>query len=138
MIDNRSVKKLVLASIIISICLYLSGCVSAKQKMVESGQKPLTNQELKQIFTEKKIASYISAKGRTGKVTYLPDGSQSAVDDKNGKTYPGTYYFDGDKYCSKMDHRGGEVRCTTWFRLGDNKYQLYRDDGSKGATVTFQ
>ena len=135
---HNLIRKLSILFVLLYSGAHLSGCVSSKQKMVESGKKPITNQELKQIFSEKKIASYISAKGRTGKVTYLPNGSQSAVDDKNGKTYPGTYYFDGDKYCSKMDHRGGEVRCTTWFKVGDNKYQLYRNDGSKGATVTFQ
>lgn len=49
-------------------------------------------------------------------ITYMPEGPQLAVA-SNGETYPGTYYFEGVKYCSKKDFRGGAVKCTTWFKL---------------------
>ncbi len=38
--------------------LYLGGCVSAKQKMLDEGIKPLTTQELQSLFAEKRIAKF--------------------------------------------------------------------------------
>lgn len=132
-------KSLLYFGFFITIGTNLSGCVSGKQKLMEAGHKPLTNQEFTTFFSEKRVAQYyVHEKGHSGTVTYLPDGSQSALSDNNGKTYTGTYYFEDNQYCSKMDFRKGEVRCTTWFKVADNKYQLFNNGGTKTVTLTFQ
>lgn len=115
----------------------LGGCVTAKQKALDSGLKPVTNAELKMLFAEKNTANWVNTeKGRTAVVTYLPDGSLSA--DSGGETYIGTYSFKNDEYCSKMDHRNGEVRCTTWFKVEDKTYHLFKTNGSMAGKLTFQ
>lgn len=44
--------------------------------------------ELKELLSEKRVAKgVITVKNRTYVVTYMPDGTQSAVG-SNGKTYP--------------------------------------------------
>lgn len=133
--DN--IKRITIISFSFLAILYLSGCVTAKQKMLDDGMKPLAATELQSLFAEKRTAKFKSSKkGTTGIVTYLPDGSQSAV--SNGKTYTGTYSIENNKYCSKMDHRKGKIKCTNWFNVGDT-YQLYNaDDGTMDATITFQ
>ncbi len=117
--------------------LILGGCVSGKQKLIDQGNKPLTNMELIELFAVKQITNVTSSEGNSSVVTYLPDGTISAVG-SNGKTYPGTFSIEGDKYCSKMAFRGGAIKCTTWFKVDDKIYKLFNDDGSSDATVTFQ
>ncbi len=89
--------------------LYLGGCVTAQQKALDSGLKPSTNTDLQSLFAEKRTAKFRNTQnGNTGIVDYLPDGSQLAVSKR--KTYTGTYTIENNQYCSKMDHRNGEVR----------------------------
>ncbi|HKJ64653.1 MAG TPA: hypothetical protein VJ969_04580 [Desulfopila sp.] len=128
-------KKMIFAVIAV-FALILGGCVSGKQKLVDQGNKPLTNMELKEIFTQKQVADGTNSEGHSFVVTWLPDGSQSALS-SSGKTYTGTYYFDGDKYCSKLDHRDF-VRCTTWFKVGENKYKLFREGEPGGSTLVLR
>ncbi len=119
------------------VALILGGCVSAKQKLMDQGNKPLTNIEFKELFAVKQVANGIPSEGNPFVMTTLPDGTISAVG-STGKTYTGTYSLEGDKFCSKMDHRGGAIKCSTWFKVGDNIYKTFRDDGSSDATLTFQ
>lgn len=129
---------------ILSIALFfffaviLGGCVSAKQKMMDEGNKSLSGMELKELFSEKRVANGVNTqKNNTFVVTHMPDGTQSVVG-SNGKTYPGTYYIEGDRYCSKMDFRGGAVKCTTWFKVGGKKYKLFNDSGTQTIVLTFE
>lgn len=122
----------------LSSLIYLSGCVTEKQKMLDSGMKPSTNQELKSLFTVERTAKWNNIeKDRMATVTWLPDGSQSILSE-NGTTFTGTYSIEKDEYCSKLDHRGGEVKCSTWFKIDDYTYRLYKSNGSLWGKLTFQ
>ncbi len=119
------------------VTIVLSGCVTAEQKLLDKGLQPLSVAEYKELFSTKRMAEfYNTKKGRSGLVTFMPDGSQSAV--SGGKTFTGTYSFKNNQYCSKMDHRNGLVKCTSWFKVSDNEYHLFLSDGSMDGKVTFK
>lgn len=37
-----------------------------------------------------------------------------------------------------MEFRGGAVKCFTWFKVGDNKYRLFKDSDGKADVLTFE
>lgn len=117
--------------------LFLSGCASTKQKMLDAGFKPLTTYELQSLFTEKRIAKYYNTeKQQWTAVTFLPNGSQATV--SNGKVLTGVYNIENDQYCSTLSPNKGDLRCTTWFKVSDKTYDLYQVDGSKAGELTFE
>ncbi len=127
--------------VVLSILFLEGGCAAEKARMAETEMEgkrtPLTGMELKEIFKKKAVATGVLSKyNRSFVVTYLPDGSQNAV--VVPESYPGTYFIEGDRYCSRIDHHQGAVRCTTWYRVGENSYELIRSDGSKDALLTFR
>lgn len=138
MVTKECIKNIVMTSFLFLTLLSLSGCVSTKQKMLDDGMTPLKTHELQSLFSEKKIAKWHNTqKQQWATITYLPDGSQSAV--SKGKTYTGTYSFENDQFCSKMDHRKGEIRCSTWFEIDEKTYHLFKPkDGSLLGELTFQ
>lgn len=140
MVIREYIKDIVITSFLFLTLLSLSGCATTKQKMLDEGMKPVTTNELQSLLSEKRVAKWHDTqKQRWSTVTYLPDGSLAAVSQGNGKTYPGTYTIENDQYCSKMDFRNGEVKCSTWFKMNDKTYHLFQaENGSFAGELTFQ
>ncbi len=112
---------------VLSILFFYGGCAAEKARMAETEMEgkrtPLKGMELKKIFKKKAVATGVLSKyNRPFVVTYLPDGSQNVVAVQ--ESYPGTYFIEGARYCSRIDHRQGVVRCTTWYRVGENSYEF--------------
>lgn len=125
-----------IAGILIVLFFLLGGCVTAKQKALDSGLQPYTDQNFETFFSEEKIMRWESAKNnRSATVTFSPDGSISALGG-DGKVYPGTYSVKDNIYCSKMDHRNGESKCSEWFKVDDKTFKLYSTGGSFVGTAT--
>ncbi len=116
--------------------LFISGCVTAKQKRLESGLKSLGNTELESLFSKEFKAKFLSYKyDTTSYLHYFPDGVQKIetpkFDDK------GVYQLVNGEHCSQWEIiRQGAEKCTTWFKIEDNKYEVFNPDGSKNGTVT--
>lgn len=124
-----------LSTIAILVLVVLGGCVTTKQRLIDSGLKPLTTEELEALFAEEKEASFTTQK-TSGTVKYYPDRTQKAT--WPGGNSGGTYFIEDGKFCSKLDIRAGAVKCTTWFKVNENTYTLVLDDGSKDASITFK
>jgi hypothetical protein len=133
-------KTIVITSFSLLILLYLGGCAKTKQEMLDAGMKSMTTQELQTLFSQKRIGkAHNIKKDRWATVTYLPDGSISAIASGNGKTYPGTYTIENNEFCSKMDFRNGKILCSSWIKIDDVTYNLYApQDGSLVGIVTFK
>ena len=127
-----------LVSIVVVTCLVLvlGGCVTAKQKKLDLGIKPLNNQELTTLFSKNLDVSFHSyTRGNTISLRYYPDGSQklesSQISDE------GTYTIVNGEQCSRWNTiRNGAELCATFFAIGDNKYESFDRKGSKIGTLT--
>ena len=54
--------------------LQLGACVSAKQKLLDAGMKPMSRPELQALFSEKRSTTFSGQKG-SGTADYFPDGT---------------------------------------------------------------
>lgn len=134
---KKCIKTILLTSFSLFLLLYLSGCASTKQGMLDAGMKQMTTEELTSLFSDKKTTKvYNEKKQKWYTVTYLPDGSVSAV--RKGKTRTSIYYIKNDKFCAKKRFKSRKKKCSSWFEIDDKTYQTYERDGSLGTTVTFQ
>jgi len=71
----------------------------------------------------------VTAKGDKWSGIYKPDGT---AEYSNGNT--GTWRATNDLFC---DHpKGDNEYCRKVMRIGDKKYQMLKEDGSKGGTLT--
>lgn len=124
--------------LLVFVTVSVNGCVTAKQKKLDAGINPMTDEELKTLFSKPLSASYYSTKrGITSKVTYQPDGSQTIENSKISDK--GTYTIINGEQCSKWDTiRKGAEKCTTWFDIGNNKYEIYEANGAKTGTITVE
>lgn len=132
---RNNFNNLIVFSLFVLTVLFLGGCVTAKQKLLDAGMQPLSNSDLQSLFAEQKNATFTNQKS-SGTVKYFPDGRQEAT--WQGGSGGGTFYIKDGEFCSKMDFRKGEVKCTTWFKVDEKTYELIRADGSKDATLIFQ
>jgi hypothetical protein len=119
------------------LLFYLSGCAAKKQEMLDSGVKQLTTEELKSLFSEKRIAKvYVAKKTRWYTYTYLPDGSISIV--RKGKTRLRVYTIDNDQLCLKRKPTSRKKICSSWLKIDNETYYTYGNDGSLIDKQTFQ
>jgi len=129
-----------LAKAIVLTCsiLLFGGCVSAKQKLLDAGMKPMDNQELTSLFSKPFEANYVSSKnGTTSLVQYFPDGAQKINNPRI--TDEGTWKIENGEQCSKWTKiRKGAERCTVWFKVSSDKYEVYNRGGSKAGVITIK
>ncbi|MCP3927788.1 MAG: hypothetical protein GY705_01665 [Bacteroidetes bacterium] len=119
------------------ILIFLGGCVSAKQKKLDAGMKPIGDQEIKALFSEPFKASFlIHDTGKTVRFAYYPDGTAkfygTRIDDE------GTWHIENGEICFKWKAKKRGHGCKTWFKIDDNAYEAYRSDGSKSGILTIK
>ncbi len=97
---------------------------------------PMSDQELKTLFSKPIEASYYSNKrDMTVSLQYFPDGTQKIQTPKINDE--GTYRIANGEQCSQWKTiRQGVEKCATWFRIGDKKYEVYEKNGAKNGTLT--
>jgi len=116
------------------LAMFLGGCVTAKQKKLDAGMKPLEEQGLHALFSQPLEATYESVKGITSSVKYFPDGTQTISNSKLSDT--GSWRIVGGEVCSKWTKiRKGFEKCFTFFKLEDGKYEAFQRDGSKDGIL---
>lgn len=128
--------QLVSIAMVTCLALALGGCVTAKQKKIDLGINPMSDTELKTFFSKPVDASFHSStRNNTITLKYYPDGSQKLISPRI--TDEGTYTIKNGEQCSKWKViRNGAEKCTTWFDIGDNKYETFERNGSKNGTLT--
>lgn len=134
---KNCIKFIVITSFMLLIFLCLSGCAKTKQEMLDAGLKQMTTQELTSLFSDKRIAKVFNIKKRKWYTfTYLPDGSVSA--ERNGRTRTSLYYIKNDRVCSKKSSKSRKKTCSSWIKIDNQTYNVYRKDGSLVAELSFQ
>ncbi|MCP4339978.1 MAG: hypothetical protein GY799_14070 [Desulfobulbaceae bacterium] len=119
------------------LLFYLSGCAAKKQDMLDSGVKQLSSEELKSLFSEKRIAkNYVAKKTRWYTFTYFPDGSITI--DRKGRTRNRAYTIDNDRLCLKSKPTSRKKKCSSWLKIDNETYYTYGKDGSLIDQQTFQ
>lgn len=121
-----------------SIALFLAGCVTAKQKMLDAGLRPVNDTDFQSLFSKKIDAEFIDAKSQSSfPISYFPDGKvQTKSSNFNDD---GTYWFKNGEQCSKWEKiRNGKEACYIWFKIAERKYDIYASDGSKDGSLTIK
>ncbi len=124
-------------TVIGGLFLLLTGCVTAKQKKLEAGFKPLSNHELQTLFSKNNDATFVSNKnGMVTSMTYFKDGRQKFSNSKLSDE--GNWRIVGDTVCSVWKElRQGAEECTTFFQSADNKFEVYKKTGTLYGVLTF-
>lgn len=122
-------------AIVISICLALFACKTTEEALKESGKKPLTVAQIKELYAGKSFKG-TSSNGRSFQTSYKADGqatlSAGSFSDR------GKWWTEGGNlYCSQWTNlRNGEKGCRRVYDLGNGKYQAVNLDGSESSTFT--
>lgn len=120
------------------VCLLLlaGGCVTAKQKMLDAGINPLTNEELKVLFSKPTNVSFSGNNGDAS-IQHSPDGTQKIT--YQGGSDEGLWRISKGEICGKWKKiRQGSENCNTMFQVEDNKYKLISNKGAVLGTLTFK
>jgi hypothetical protein len=126
------------AMLAVGLCLLLlaGGCVTAKQKMLDAGINPLTDEQLRVLFSKPTDVSYIGNKGNAS-IKHSPDGTQMIT--YSGGSDEGFWRIANGEICGKWKNiRQGSEDCNTMFQVEDNKYKLVSKAGSVLGTLTFK
>lgn len=111
-----------------SFLILFSGCVTGKQKMLNDGYKPLTNQELNALFSKNLTMRWTLQSMEQGNVEMSPD--KTAIISHAGGIDDGIWAAENDRLCiSWKRFRGGGKECNTFFKIGDKKYKVFRPSG---------
>ena len=117
------------------IALLIGGCATAEQKLMESGLKPLTDDQLREVFAKRPRTAEWSTANASGTIEYSPDGTQKTQWGRGGDS--GTYQIRNGMICGKWKTiRNGEERCFTVYKVADNTYESFHG-GKKSSTLTF-
>jgi hypothetical protein len=132
---NSELRKLWFGLILFSVVFGLTGCVTAEQKLLDSGMKPQTDQELRELFSKPFEGSFVNSKGNVFSVKFYPDGRQEVNGSRVNDT--GSWRIVNGEQCSKWNTiRHGSERCTTWIKITKGKYGVFNSDGSKNGVMT--
>jgi hypothetical protein len=125
------------AALVTFTLMSLGGCVTAKQKMLDAGINPMTDQEVQELFSKPGEAFFSDARGRTANINYTPDGIQKM-------TYPGgadqgTYRVVNGEFCDKWNVvADGVESCHSMFMKSANTYLMIKKDGSETGVLKFK
>jgi hypothetical protein len=108
--------------------IILSGCVTAKQQMLNDGYKPLTNEEYIALFSKPVNMRWTTQSMEQGNVVLSPD--KTATISYSGGIDDGTWVAENDRLCiSWVRLGGGGKQCVTFFKIDENKYRVFEPSG---------
>jgi hypothetical protein len=129
-------KKFIAFTVAVAILVSLSGCTPYEQQLQQSGIKMLNQGDLEQLFKTDRTAINTVPKG-TFTVKYYSDGRQEVNYGQGTDT--GNFRIQDDQFCSRWKTaRGGEEACCKFYKVGENKYEMVKKDGSFLGTVEFK
>ena len=109
------------------VFMLLSGCVTVEQQMIDDGYKPVTTQELNELFSKPVNIRWTLRNMEQGNVELGPD-KNAKITHAGGIDY-GTWAAENDRLCISWDRfRGGGKECNTLFKIGENKFKVVPPD----------
>lgn len=119
--------KVLLFVLISCVFVLLSGCMTVEQQMIDDGYKPLTTQELNELFSKPVTMRWTLRNMEQGDVELLPDKA-AKITHAGGIDY-GTWAAEDDRLCISWERfRGGGKECNTLFKIGENKFKVVPPD----------
>ena len=101
------------------------------------GKVLLNQQDLIEIFSEKRVATFSFGSGNMATAYYFPDGTQRIAGEKGMDE--GKYKIEKGQLCSKWKKiRKGKEECYKIYRSEGNKFILIKPDGSSDSTMVFK
>lgn len=124
-----------LAFLAVLIAFLIGGCATAEQKLMESGARPLTDDQLRDLFAARARSAQWMTASASGTVQYSPDGTQETQWSGGGDS--GTYEIRNGMICGTWKTiRNGAERCFTVYRIADKTYKTFYQ-GKVSSTLTF-
>jgi len=109
------------------VFMLLSGCVTVEQQMIDDGYKPVTTQELNELFSKPVNMRWTLRNMEQGNVELDPD-KNAKITHAGGIDY-GTWAAENDRLCISWDRfRGGGKECNTLFKIGESKFKVVPPD----------
>ncbi len=134
---NSELRNLWFGLMLVFVVICLTGCVTAEQKLLDSGMKPQTDQELRGLFSKPFVGSFVNSNGNVFTLNFYPDGRQEVNGSQVNDT--GTWRIVNGEQCSKWKTiRNGSEKCTRWIKVGEGKYDVFNSDGSKDGVMTVE
>ncbi len=114
---------------------FLVGCATHEGKLKDAEVPQLDQESLEALFSSQRIAEFKTVKGVAGIITYYPDNRQvvqfAGIEDQ------GRYRIEDGRLCSTWETiRKGE-KCTTFYQISDNYFELVDEDGELYLSLTF-
>lgn len=124
-----------LSLLAVPIALLIGGCATAEQKLMETGAKLLTGNQLRDVFAKRPRTAQWSTGSASGTIQYSPDGTQKTQWASGGDT--GTYEIRNGTICGKWKTiRNGQERCFTVYKTAASTYQTFYA-GKLSSTLIF-
>lgn len=109
------------------VLMLLSGCITVEQQLINDGYKPLTTQELNELFAKPVNMRWTLQSMEQGDLELFPDKA-AKITHAGGIDY-GTWKAEDDNLCITWDRfRGGIKRCNTLFKVGEKKFKVIPPD----------
>ena len=117
--------------------LALAGCVATEKSLQARGVSPLTQSELKTLWSRTRtvhVWSYDYKVWADG--IYTADGV-AKVNWGRGED-EGVWQIKADTFCTQYPQvREGQEKCFTMYQIGENQYELYGPDRSLDVAMSF-
>jgi len=114
----------------------LGGCATTEKSLTEKGMKPLSEAELKAMYSRTRTAKWTNAQNTSGTVEYGADGTSSVT--WGAGSAQGKYRIVGNTFCTQYEGvRGGAENCVRIYKTGDNEYKSYHANGDYNAVVSY-
>ena len=117
--------------LIIITSILLSGCVTTEKKLMEEGNKPLTQNQLESLFSQTRTFKWKSSKGTTG--TGVVRQNHTAEAKWSGGAESGKWEIQDNMYCVIFS---GNKSCRTVYKTGEKEYTMF-ESGSFRMRYTF-
>ena len=129
-------KRLLFSAVFAAFFLTLSSCALTEQSLRDKEISPLSQSELQALHARPRTIQGTSATGDRVTGTYTPEGVAKIQWSSGGAE--GSWRIKDGKFCTTYSTlRGGEERCFTVYKTGDNEYKSFNPDGSLNATASY-
>lgn len=122
-------KAVLMASVVLGAAIAAGGAYAAGE---------LDDAAIKRLVAGRS-ASWVSAEGRSGVITYHGDGKLSARAKVMGMMMPvsGSWEVKGGKFCRTIRMDSPPTKCQTVVQVSGKTYKFYNANGTLATTTTF-
>ena len=129
-------KRLLFSAVFAAFFLTLSSCALTEQSLRDKGISPLSQSELQALYARPRTIQGTSAAGDRVTGSYTPEGMAKLQWSNGGAE--GSWRIKDGKFCTTYSTlRGGEERCFTVYKTGDNEYKSFNPDSSLNVTASY-